>query len=225
MPEPALKLHAESTPSAEDRWAARLKGFGPLGILVMLVVPFAGIPLIGALLVLVWARLSKTPWREIGYVRPRSWTSSLAIGLMFGITFKFLMKAMVMPLLGADPINHAYHYLAGNRAALLPMIVFIIASAGFGEETVYRGFLLERFSKLFGYGTGARVLAVLLASIWFGLVHYPGQGLAGVEQAAIVGLVFGAICAITGSLFTLMFAHIAFDVTAVTIIYYNLEFK
>ena len=142
MPEPALKLHAESTPSAEDRWAARLKGFGPLGILVMLVVPFAGIPLIGALLVLVWARLSKTPWREIGYVRPRSWTSSLAIGLMFGITFKFLMKAMVMPLLGADPINHAYHYLAGNRAALLPTILFIIASAGFGEETVYRGFLL-----------------------------------------------------------------------------------
>ena len=55
--------------------------------------------------------------------------------------------------------------------------------------------------------------------------YYPGQGLAGVEQAAIVGLVFGAICAITGSLFTLMFAHVAFDVTAVTIIYYNLEFK
>ena len=52
-----------------------------------------------------------------------------------------------------------------------------------------------------------------------------GQGLAGVEQAVIVGLVFGAICAITGSLFTLMFAHVAFDVTAVTIIYYNLEFK
>src|SRR6059058_3190287 len=99
MPEPALKLHAESTPSAEDRWAKRLKGFGPLGILVMLVVPFAGIPLIGALLVLVWARLSKTPWREIGYVRPRSWTRDLGLGIVFGAAFKLLMKTIVMPLL------------------------------------------------------------------------------------------------------------------------------
>ncbi len=93
-----------------DRVAAQLRGFGPLGILAILVIlagNFVVAPL-SAILVLVWARRSCTPWREIGYVRPVSWAGSLAIGIAFGIAFKFLMKAVVMPLLGADPINQAY---------------------------------------------------------------------------------------------------------------------
>lgn len=66
-------------------------------------------PPLSAVLVLVWVRLSRTPWREIGYVRPRSCVGTLAVGIAFGSAFKFLMKAIVMPLLGADPINRAYH--------------------------------------------------------------------------------------------------------------------
>jgi hypothetical protein len=39
---------------------------------------------------------------------------------------------------------------------------------------------------------------VLLTTAVFGLAHYPDQGLAGVEQATITGLVFGTIFAVTG---------------------------
>src|SRR5256714_14836433 len=56
------------------------------------------------------SRWSRTPWKEIGYVRPNSWLLSTAVGLVSGILFKIVMKAVVMPLLGADPINSAYHY-------------------------------------------------------------------------------------------------------------------
>ena len=70
------------------------------------------------MLVLLWAWRSHTPWREIGYVRPKSWIGDAAIGIVFGCAFKLLMKAIVMPLLGADPINQPYHYLVGNTAAL-----------------------------------------------------------------------------------------------------------
>ena len=178
---------------------------------------------LGAILVLVWARRSRTPWREIGYVRPVSWIGSLAIGIAFGIAFKFLMKAVVMPLLGADPINQAYHYLAGNTAALPGMLVAVIVVAGFGEETVFRGYLFERFGKLFGSGVGAKTAIVLFTSVWFGLLHYPEQGLAGAEQATIFGLVFGTIFAVRGRIWMLMIAHAAFDVTAVLIIYWDLE--
>jgi membrane protease YdiL (CAAX protease family) len=80
---------------------------------------------LSAILVQVWVRLSRTPWREIGYVR-------------------------LMPLLGADPINQAYHYLVGNRAALPGALYAMIVGAGLGEETVFRGYLFERFGKLFG---------------------------------------------------------------------------
>jgi membrane protease YdiL (CAAX protease family) len=116
---------------------------------------------LSAVLVLVWTKLSRTPWREIGYVRPRSWIASLAVGIAFGIAFKFLMKAIVMPLLGADPINQAYHYLAGKRAALAAAVWTMIVVAGFGEETVFRGYMFERLGKLLGQSPGAKIVTVL----------------------------------------------------------------
>jgi len=171
----------------------------------------------------VWTRLSRTPWREIGYVRPKSWTRDLALGIAFGAAFKLVMKAMVMPLLGADPINRAYHYLAGNRAALPGILLAVIAGAGFGEETLFRGYLFERLGKLFGTGLWAKSSVVLFTAALFGLAHYSDQGLAGAEQATITGLVFGTIFAVTGQLWMLIFAHAAFDVTAVAIIYWDVE--
>src|SRR5206468_5770529 len=71
-----------------DRVAARLRGLGPLGILATLVILLVGnypvAPLSGVL-VLVWVWRSRTPWREIGYVRPQSWTRDLAMGIALGI--------------------------------------------------------------------------------------------------------------------------------------------
>lgn len=215
----------------DDRIAASLRGFGPLGIVAILVIVLSGnvfagnvvLPL-GAVLVLVWAWWSRTPWREIGYVQPKSWIGSLAVGLALGIALKFLMKAIVMPLLGADPINQAYHYLAGNRA-MLPAALWAMVVAGFGEETVFRGYMFERLGKLFGSGVGAKALIVLITAGLFGLAHYAVQGLTGVEHATIVGLVFGTIFAITGRIWMLMCAHTAFDLTALVMIYWNLESK
>jgi hypothetical protein len=131
----------------DDRIAASLRGFGPLGILAILVI-FAGnlivLPL-SAVLVLVWARRSRTPWREIGCVRPRSWAGGAATGIVFGVAF-------------------------------------------------------ERLGKLLGNGARSKPLIVILAAAWFGLAHFRDQGLPGVEQATIVGLVFGSIFAVTGGL-------------------------
>ena len=210
---------------SDDRFAAALRGFGPLGILAILIIlagNLVAVPL-SALLVLVWTRWSRTPWREIGFVRPRSWIRTAAVGIAFGVAFKFLMKMIVMPLLGADPINQAYHYLAGNRAALPGILFAVIVGAGFGEETLFRGYLFERLGKLFGSGIAPKAAIVLLTAALFGLAHYSVQGLAGVEQATIVGLVFGTIFAVTGRIWMLMIAHAAFDVTAVAMIYWNLE--
>ncbi len=81
---------------------------------------------------------------------------------------------------------------------MLPAAVWGMLVAGFGEE-------------------------MLVTSIVFGLDHYSVQGLAGAEQAAIVGLVFGSIAAVTDRIVMLMFAHAAFDLTALAIIYFGLE--
>jgi membrane protease YdiL (CAAX protease family) len=209
----------------DDRFAARLRGFGPLGILAILII-LAGnfiIAPLSAILVLIWAKISRTPWREIGYIRPRSWPKTIAIGIIFGVVFKFIMKAMVMPLFGAPPINQAYQFVTGN-SAVIPMMVFtMIVTAGFGEETFYRGWMFERLGKLFGKSVTAKISIVLITTILFASMHYPEQGWPGVEQAFCTGLIFGSIFATTGRIFMLMIAHAAFDLTALWMIYYGLE--
>ena len=209
----------------DDPFAAALRGFGPVGLLAILAI-LAGnllvVPL-SAVLALLWAQRSGTPWRAIGLARPRSWIGALAIGALSGIAFKLAMKALVMPLLGADPVNRAYHHLAGNTAALPLMLYLIVVGAGFGEEVVWRGWMFERLGKRLGEGALAKAAIVLLTALLFGLAHYPDQGLSGVEQAAIVGLAFGAIFAVTGRLWPLIFAHAAFDLAALALIYWDVE--
>ena len=210
-----------------DDTPAKLRGFGPIGILAMVVV-VASAPIlepVGVLPALAWVHYSKTPWRELGFVRPKSWFWTVAAGILVGTVFKLVMKAIVMPLLGAAPINQAYRGLAGNDAALLVMLVVSIFGAGFGEETVFRGFLFERLGKLLGSGAYAKAAIVLVTTLLFGLIHYPIQGWTGVEQAMITGLVFGSIFAMTGRIFMVMVAHAAFDVIAVFIIYLDLEVR
>jgi len=210
--------------------AADLRGFGPLAIIATLIILLTGnivlpnmvaLP-VGAVLVLIWARVSHTPWKEIGYLRQKNWIKTIAVGIVFGIAFKFVMKAIVMPLFGADPINRSYHFLAGNKA-LLPAAIFAMLVAGFGEETVFRGFMFERLGKLFGAGRAAKISIILLTSAWFALSHYFNQGWTGVEQAAITGLVFGSIFAATKTIWMIMVAHAFFDLTALAMIYWNVE--
>ena len=211
--------------SRDAEFAASLRGFGPAGIVAMLAV-LAGNAIFlpgSAALVLLWVWRSRTPWREIGYVPPASWFRTVTIGILFGVAFKMLMKALVMPLLGAPETNQAFHYLAGNRGAIPYALYAMVVGAGFGEETVFRGYLFERFGTLLGPGAGAKLVIVLLTSTWFGLDHYAMQGLAGAEQATIVGLVFGTIMAVTGRIWVLMIAHAAFDLTAYAIIYWGFE--
>ena len=64
--------------------AVRPRASGPLGILAVLVVLGANLALapLGAILVLLWARWSRTPRSELGFVRPRSVARDLAAGVV-----------------------------------------------------------------------------------------------------------------------------------------------
>ena len=208
-----------------DRFAAALRGFGPLGLFAILIVLAGNLvaaPL-SALLVLVWAGGSHTPWRELGFVPLRRWPAVVALAIVAGTAFKLLMKAVVMPFLGAPPLNAAYGWLAGNTAALPGILAAVTLGAGFGEETFYRSYLFERLGRLLGTQARAKAVIVLLTAGLFGLAHQTGQGVPGVQQATITGLVFGSVYAATGVIWPVMIAHAAFDVTAVALIYWRLE--
>lgn len=209
----------------DDETARALRGFGAAGLAAIVVI-YLGNALfepLSALLVLAWAWRSETPWRAIGFARPRSWPLAIAGGIALGVALKLLLKALLLPALGAPPVNAAFHYLAGNTAALPGAIFLMVVGAGFGEEVLFRGFAFERLGKLIGESAGAKTAIVLVTSLWFGLEHFSNQGVWGFLQGSIVGLVFGAIYAATRNLWLLIAAHAAFDLTALAIIYLDLE--
>jgi membrane protease YdiL (CAAX protease family) len=223
-------MQQEPTPQKSDGSISHsLRGFGATGILFTLVVVLLGnvmisemvmLPL-GAILVLIWVQTTKTPWSAIGYNKPKSWAAVVAIGIVSGIALKFFLKALVLPLLGAPPVNQAYQFLAGNNA-LLPAAIWTMLAAGFGEETVYRGFLFERFESLLGRGREARLLILAITSFIFSVAHY-SQGIPGIEQAAFTGLIFGVLYAMRQNIWVVMISHASFDLTALALIHWNLE--
>lgn len=216
-------MMGKASTSAEDRVAESLRKFGPIGIAVLFIILLTGPAWFRAILVLVWARLSRTPYSEIGYVRPRSWLITLLLGVGFGVGYKFLMKALVMPLLGAPELNYAYHYLVGNTAALPGMLFTFIVSAGFGEETVFRGYLFERLKTILGRGRGAKITIIFITSAIFAFAHLVDQGVPGVEQALFTGTFFGTMFLLAGHIWLPMVAHAAFDLTALGMIYWDCE--
>jgi membrane protease YdiL (CAAX protease family) len=182
----------------DDALARRLRGFGLLGVLAFVVIAALGPVLepLGTVLVLAWVSASRTPWRKLGFARSKSWVRTAILGIVFGCALKCVLKAIVMPLLGADPINQTYHYLAGNSAALNVMALSILV-VSVNEETVFRGFVFERLGELLGHNLAAKIATVIVSTTWFAAVHYLEQGVAGVEQAAMTGLAFGTVFAVT----------------------------
>ena len=209
----------------KDGLAARLRGFGPVGFAAILLIFAANLAVapLGAILVLVWARVAGVPWSDLGFRRPRSWLLTIVAGVIAGVMLKFLVKAVIMPLLGGPAINTAYHFVEGNRPALVQMIFVSIITGGIGEEILYRGFLFERLGRLVGKGRVATVAIVLLTTALFASIHIPEQGPYGAVQAIFTGLTFGTVYALTRRLWLPMVMHAAYDVTAVLLIYFGLE--
>ena len=213
----------ETTRSDSDRrLSAALRGRTFIAAVIVVLILLSG-NLLGAGLVFVWAALSKTPLQALGFRRPTTLIGTFVGATVGGVSLKLAMKALVMPLLGFGATNDRFAYLIGNRQALVEMLLFVVVGGGFGEETIWRGFLFERLNCLMRPAKWGGAILLAISTILFALAHYADQGVAGVTQAAVTGLVFGSVFIIRGEIWSPMVVHAAFDVTAVLLIYWNLE--
>ena len=79
-----------------------------------------------------------------------------------------------------------------HMGLLLLMIALSWVLAGFGEEMVYRGYLLTRISEVFGGSRFAVVAGLLLSSGIFAVAH-KYQGPSGVLDAGFMGIYYGLV--------------------------------
>jgi membrane protease YdiL (CAAX protease family) len=96
-----------------------------------------------------------------------------------------------------------------SMRAVVPISIFI----GIYEEVLFRGFLLSRLRTLFSRSGGgwSAFLAVVVSSVGFGLGH-AYQGLLGVMQTTVVGLVLGIVALRRRNIWACIVAHIGIDI-------------
>lgn len=95
-------------------------------------------------------------------------------------------------------------------------IILLSIGAGVGEEALFRAGIQTLFSDYMFIG-----LAILLASILFGLLHLHSRAV--VAIIVLFGCIFGVIYYLTGSLLTVMIAHILYDIWAIDTLQVELE--
>lgn len=208
------------------RTATSLRAMGLLGatVAILIVASVLLAPPITAVLVFLWVWLSRTPLREIGLVRPDSWLGVIVLGVIAGVGAKLLMKAVVMPYFGAPPTNPVLVPYEGNLDAALIGTIEMIILAGLAEEIVFRGFLFNRLQAAFGTGSFARALMIAGVALFFGGLHYFGQGYFGALNATIMGFLFCVIYFLNKQrLWFLIVMHSAFNVCAVWLTYLGIE--
>jgi membrane protease YdiL (CAAX protease family) len=182
------------------------------------------------MLIIVWTglKLRGESLKDFGLTfKSISWSAGLKGFLLSLLVFVlalagFIIGSIVMANITGIPgtaDTSSYDYLKDNVGMLLLTLGGVYIVASFGEEVIYRAFLINRISEL-GHGTKkATIIAVILSSIIFGLVHYD-WGPMGIVQTGFMGLVMGIFyIKLKKRLWILILAHAYMDTILMVQVY------
>jgi membrane protease YdiL (CAAX protease family) len=135
-------------------------------------------------------------WRNVGFGVYESWGKTLLVGILAGAGMEVLELFCTQPLLarltGQMPDLSAFDRLAGNLKWLAISLAFTWTLFAFGEELIFRGYLMNRIADLSGRTRVGWAVTLVLTSTVFGLSHF-SQGITGVSENFIDGMILGAL--------------------------------
>lgn len=221
----------EPTPHGTGWRQSRWLAFGEFALVIALLVAdfyhlvfFSKVPF---LFLLGWIslRVRGLGWRDVGFVRPRQWLPTLALGTLAGIALELFSTYVTVPfwwwLTGQPPDLSKFRPLVANPGLLAIVLAANWPLAGFGEEMVFRGYLMNRVAGVGGGSRSAWALGLLLVSAVFGLGHV-GQGLTGWLQEGLAGLLLGLLYLGAGrKLAVPIIAHGISNTVALTLIFFD----
>jgi membrane protease YdiL (CAAX protease family) len=192
-------------------------GFIVIGHNVFHIVPNEVIVL--SVLGFISMRLRDGSWFAMGFKRPASWRRILLIALVAAILRILLGQFLIEPVTGLlwpkpSPPELA-NEITGNMKIAFVALLLVWTFAAFGEEIVYRGYLLTRAADVGKRSELAYWIGIVLVSILFGYGHYY-KGAAGVIDSGVAGVILGSAYMLAGrNLWASIFAHGFIDTFAV----------
>ncbi len=177
---------------------------------------------------LVWGlqKIRGETLSDLGLKIPESWRRVVLLGVALAV-FIFVAATGLTYFLaqfGMVPDSSDFNVILTD-----PMIFFYgmtaVAwlAAAFGEEVVFRGFLMRILYQLFGSNTVAAGFAITLQAAVFGMLHL-NQGVAGAIVVFMIAAIFGlAFYRFGRSLWPLIIAHGLFDNIVFTLMYLGVD--
>ena len=164
-------------------------------------------------------------WRDVGLTRPHVWPRALLIGATAGIALELFSTFVTVPALsgwaGEPPDLSDFRPMVGNLGFVLAMSLLNWTLAAFGEEMVYRGYLMNRVAGIGGGSRAAWGISLVAVSFAFGFGH-DYQGLTGMVQESLAGLTLGLLyLACRRNLVVPIIAHGVSNQLAFLLIYFD----
>ncbi len=150
----------------------------------------------------------------------RMFILSLLVGIL-GV-LGFILGSIIMANItgtpeGADMGN--YEYLHNNIFMLILSLCGVYIVSSFGEEVIYRAFLINRITELGLDSKYGKIAAVVLSALIFGFAHYE-WGPTGIVSTGLMGLVMGIFyLKFKRRLWILVLAHAYMDTVLLVQIY------
>jgi uncharacterized protein len=146
-------------------------------------------------------RVRKLRWRDIGLKRYRNWKTTLGLGVAAGLLFEgfelIVSQPLLMTLLRMPPHFEEFRALTGNLKLTLISLALAWTLAAFGEEMVYRGYLMNRVADLMNRTRVGWIISLIAVHVAFGLAH-GYQGIVGVIDEGLQGMLLGLLYLRTG---------------------------
>ncbi len=168
----------------------------------------------------MWLRRRGQTWAHFGiHLQPGGWRAAgrtilQSVAVFVAALVAFLLGSMIvlnLTTIAPDTTSANYGYLQGNLPMLLAALVLVYVVSSFGEEAIYRGFLMTRIAEMGGRSKGAWRFAMAVSAIVFGLIHFT-WGTLGIIQTTFMGLALAAAYLKVGrSLWPLVLAHAYMD--------------
>jgi membrane protease YdiL (CAAX protease family) len=175
-------------------------------------------------------RLQGISWDELGLKRPQKpravFVTSLVATLGL-IPASYFLRQVVTAAFARQPSLDTFRGIEGNVTALLIGLVVVWTCAAFGEELLFRGFLMNAFHRLLN---GPRLrersswgVSLLVTSILVGLGH-AYQGITGMVVTGVIGLCLGMLYLCNGrNLWPSILTHGFYDTAAFVLLFLGLR--
>lgn len=154
----------------------------------------------------------------------RAVIQSVVVFVVAGLAFA--VGAAVMTNIVGRPESadmSGYDYLQDDLVMFLLSLAGVYIISSFGEEVIYRAFLINRIAELGSGSKAAWKTAVVVASVVFGAVHF-AWGPAGIVQTAFAGLALGVSYLVVGrNLWVTILAHVYLDTALLLPLYFAAE--